>query len=58
MPKRKTLPTVIAVESEDKKEYDKTPPSDHPCSMPLRFRVAVCAPPGHGKTSLIKNLMV
>ena len=58
MPKRKTLPTVIAVESEDKKGYDKTPPSDHPCSMPRRFRVALCAPPGHGKTSLIKNLLI
>ena len=58
MPQRKTLPTVIAVESEDKKGYDKTPPSDHPCSMPRRSRVALCAPPGHGKTSLIKNLLI
>ena len=58
MPKRKTLPTVIAVESEDKKGYDKTPPQEHPCSMPRRSRVALCAPPGHGKTSLIKNLLI
>ena len=58
MRKRKTLPTVIAVESEDKKGYDKTPPQEHPCSMPRRSRVALCAPPGHGKTSLIKNLLI
>ena len=58
MSQRKTLPTVIAVESEDKKGYDKTPPQDHPCSMPRRSRVALCAPPGHGKTSLIKNLLI
>jgi len=58
MPQRKTLPTVIPVESEDKKGYDKTPPQDHPCSMPRRSRVALCAPPGHGKTSLIKNLLI
>ena len=58
MPQRKTLPTVIPVESEDKKGYDKTPPQDHPYSMPRRSRVALCAPPGHGKTSLIKNLLI
>ena len=40
MPKRqKQLPTVIAVESEDKKGYNKTPPQNHPCSMPRRSRV-------------------
>ena len=58
MRQRKTLPTVIAVESEDKKGYVKTPPQEHPCSMPRRSRVALCAPPGHGKTSLIKNLLI
>ena len=59
MPKtKKHQPTVIAVESEDKKGYDKTPPCNHPCSMPRRSRVALCAPPGHGKTSLIKNLLI
>ena len=58
MPQRKPFPTVIPVESEDKKGYDKTPPQDHPCSMPRRSRVACCAPPGHGKTSLIKNLLI
>ena len=26
--------------------------------MPRRSRVALCAPPGHGKTSLIKNLLI
>ena len=54
----KTKSCVIAVDSEDKQGYDKTPPSGHPCSMPRRSRVAICAPPGHGKTALVKNLLI
>ena len=49
----KTKSCVIAVDSED-----KTPPSGHPCSMPKRSRVAICAPPGHGKMALVKNLLI
>ena len=54
----KTEKAVIAVHSEDKEGFDKTPPQDHPCSMPRRSRIAICAPPGHGKTSLAKNLLI
>ena len=55
---RKTEKAVIAVHSEDKEGFDKTPPQNHPCSMPRRSRIAICAPPGHGKTSLAKNLLI
>eukprot|EP01047_Picozoa_sp_COSAG01_P026495 COSAG01_NODE_1709_length_9424_cov_50.603968_8_plen_102_part_00 len=55
MPKRrqKSKPVVVPVESEDKKAFDKTPPLNHPLSMPRRSRIAICAPPGHGKTALV-----
>jgi hypothetical protein len=58
MSNRKVFSAVIPVESEDKKGYDKTPPSDHPCSMPRRSRICYCSPPGHGKTANIKNCLI
>ena len=57
MPKTKKS-IVIPVESEDKAGFDKTPPQNHPLSMPRRSRIAICSPPGHGKTSLVKNLLI
>ena len=49
--KLKTQPTIIPIESEDKKGLDPVPPQDHPLSMPRGSRVCLLAPPGHGKTS-------
>ena len=58
MPNSKTFSAVVPIESEDKKGYDKTPPSTPPCSMPRRSRICYCSPPGHGKTANIKNCLV
>ena len=41
---------IIVIDSADKKGIDKTPPQEHPCSLPRGSRVAYCAPPGHGKS--------
>ena len=56
--KRKSQPTIIPIDSEDKKGLDPKPPQDHPLSMPRGSRVCLLAPPGHGKTSTIKNLLL
>ena len=56
--KRKTQPTIIPIESEDKKGLDPVPPQNHPLSMPRGSRVCLLTPPGHGKTSTIKNLLL
>ena len=56
--KRKSQPTIIPIDSEDKKGLDPTPPQEHPLSMPRGSRVCLLAPPGHGKTSTIKNLLL
>ena len=53
--KKKTEPSdpyIKAIESEDKEGLSKEPPQDHPCSVPRASRVAICAPPGHGKSCL------
>jgi len=49
---------IIPIDSEDKKNLDPEPPQKHPLSMPRGSRVCLLAPPGHGKTSLIKNLLL
>ena len=56
--KGKIMPTIIPIDSEDKKGLDPEPPQDHPLSMPRGSRVCLLAPPGHGKTSCIKNLLL
>jgi len=56
--KKAKTQVIIPIESEDKKGLDPKPPQDHPLSMPRGSRVCLLAPPGHGKTSLIKNLLL
>ena len=51
-------PFITPIESEDKVGLSKEPPQDHPCSVPRGSRVAICAPPGHGKTCLAKHVAV
>jgi hypothetical protein len=51
-------PFIKAIESEDKEGLSKEPPQDHPCSVPRASRVAICAPPGHGKSCLAKHIAV
>ena len=51
-------PFIKPIESEDKAGLDKNPPQKHPCSVPRGSRVALCAPPGHGKTCLAKHIAV
>ena len=51
-------PFIKPIESEDKAGLSKDPPQDHPCSVPRGSRVAICAPPGHGKTCLAKHIAV
>ena len=55
---KKSEPAIIAVHSEDKTGISPKPPQDHPLSMPRGSRVCLLAPPGHGKTSTIKNLLL
>eukprot|EP01045_Picozoa_sp_COSAG04_P001851 COSAG04_NODE_63_length_30038_cov_9.461071_24_plen_242_part_00 len=54
----KKRPVIVPIHSEDKKGLDKHPPQDHPLSMRRGSRIALCAPPGHGKTSLAKQLLL
>jgi hypothetical protein len=56
MPKKR--PTIVAVHSEDKFGLDPKPPSDHPMSMPRGSRICLLAPPGHGKTSIAKQIAI
>ena len=59
MPKRskKTKSSVIVpIELEDKKGLDTNPPQEHPCSMPRGSRIALCSPPGHGKSCCAQNI--
>ena len=51
-------PYIKPIESEDKAGLSKDPPQKHPCSVPRGSRVAICAPPGHGKTCLAKHIAV
>jgi hypothetical protein len=51
-------PYIQPIESEDKEGLSKEPPQDHPCSVPRASRVAICAPPGHGKSCLAKHIAV
>eukprot|EP01046_Picozoa_sp_COSAG06_P102595 COSAG06_NODE_48761_length_329_cov_11.578261_2_plen_60_part_01 len=54
--KKQQDPFIKPIESEDKAGLSKDPPQDHPCSVPRGSRVAICAPPGHGKTCLAKHI--
>ena len=54
--KKKSSSVIVPIESEDKKGLDPNPPQDHPCSMPAGSRIALCAPPGHGKTACAKMI--
>ena len=56
MPKKR--PTIVAVHSEDKFGLDPKPPSDHPMSMSRGSRICLLAPPGHGKTSIAKQIAI
>lgn len=56
--KKQQDPYIRPIESEDKAGLSKDPPQDHPCSVPRGSRVAICAPPGHGKTCLAKHIAV
>ena len=56
--KKQVDPFIKPIESEDKAGLSKVPPQDHPCSVPRGSRVALCAPPGHGKTCLAKHVAI
>jgi hypothetical protein len=56
--KKQQDPFIKPIESEDKAGLSKDPPQKHPCSVPRGSRVAICAPPGHGKTCLAKHIAV